>query len=89
MTWGAVDQLAKGREYQLHSKVVEHIKDRNPDATLRVGLGEHLATRHARTDSWSEAHQTGQPDLTVISGLPNGFQEDYQLTLKTPTGKPG
>ena len=62
MTWGEVDQLASGREDQLHYKVVKLIRDRYPDATLTAGLGEHLTTRHARMDSWSKGYKTEQPD---------------------------
>ena len=86
MTWGEVDQLATGREDQLHYKVVKHIRDRYPDAILNAGLGEHLTTRHARMDSWSKGYKTGQPDLTVIRGLPNGFQDVLTIELKNPNG---
>ena len=58
MTWGEVDQLASGREDQLHYKVVKHIRDRYPDATLNAGLGEHLTTRHTRMDLWSKGYKT-------------------------------
>ena len=53
MPCGEVDKLATGRDDRLHYKVVQHIRDRDPDATLTAGLGEHLTTRHARMDSWS------------------------------------
>ncbi len=83
MTWGEVDQLASGREDQLRYKVVKHIRDRYPDATLNAGLGEHLTTRHARMDSWSKGYKT---DLTVIRGLPNGFQYVLATEFKNPNG---
>ena len=87
MNWGEVDKLAEGREDQLHYKVVKHIRDRYPDATLNAGLGEHLTTRHARMDSWRKGYQQGQPDLTVIRGLPNGFQDVLAIEFKNPNGK--
>ena len=88
MTWGEVDQLASGREDQLHYKVVKHIRDRYPDGTLNAGFGEHLTTRHARMDSWSKGYKTGQPDLTIIRGLPNGFQDVLvSIEFKNPNGK--
>ena len=87
MTWGEVDQLATGREDQLHYKVVEHIRYRYPDATLNAGLGEHLTTRHARMDSWSKGYKTGQPDLTITRGLPNGFQHVLAIEFKNQNGK--
>ncbi len=36
-----VDQLAQGREDQLHYKVVKRIRDRYTDVTLNAGLGEY------------------------------------------------
>jgi hypothetical protein len=87
MTWAEVDQLASGREDQLHYKVVKRIRDRYPDATLTAGLGEHLTTRHARMDSWSKGYKTGQPDLTIIRGFPNGFQDVLAIEFKNPNGK--
>jgi prophage antirepressor-like protein len=87
MTWVQVNELAEGREDELHYKVVKHIRARYPDATLNAGLGEHLTTRHARMDSWSKGYSAGQPDITVIRGLPNGFQDALAIELKNPNGK--
>ncbi len=89
MTWGEVDQLATGREDQLPYKFVKHIRDRYPDTTLNAGLGEHLTTRHARMDSWSKGYKTGQPDLTVTRGLPNGFQDVLTIEFKNQTEQGG
>ena len=38
-------------------------------------------------DSWSKGYKTGQPDLTVIRCLPNGFQDVLAPEFKNPNGK--
>jgi prophage antirepressor-like protein len=87
MQWAEVDRLAEGREDELHYKVAKHIRARYPDAKLNPGLGEHLTTHHARMDSRSKGYDKGQPDITVIRGLPNGFQDVLAIELKNPNGR--
>ena len=86
LEWSQVHDLAKGMEDQLHYRVVKHIRDRYPNATLNAGLGEHLTTEHARMDSWCKGYTSGQPDLQVIWGLPNGLQGALAIEFKNPNG---
>jgi prophage antirepressor-like protein len=81
-----VEQLAEGKEDELHYDVVKHIKNRYPDAVLQAGLGEHLVTLHARIDATSKGYRKGQPDLTILRGLPNGFQDVLAVEFKNPDG---
>jgi len=85
--WKEVKRLAQGREDELHYRVVEHIKKRYPDATINAGIGEHLTTDHARMDAYLKGYTGGQPDIIVIRGLPNGFQDVLAIELKNPNKK--
>jgi len=85
--WKEVKRLAQGREDELHYRVVEHIKKRYPDATINAGIGEHLTTDHARMDAYLKGYAGGQPDIIVIRGLPNGFQDVLAIELKNPNKK--
>ena len=68
-----VYEFANGREDRLHYDVVKHIETKYPDAVSQAGLGEHLATLHVRIDASNKGYTQGQPDLTIIRRLPNGF----------------
>ena len=76
--------MAEGREDELHYRVTQHIKHRYPDATINAGIGEHLTTDHARMDAYLKGYTGGQPDIIVIRGLPNGFQDVLAIELKNP-----
>lgn len=82
--WKEVKRLAEGKEDQLHYQVIEHIRKRYPDAIINAGLGEHLTTDHARMDAYLKGYTGGQPDIIVIRGLPNGFQDVLAIELKNP-----
>lgn len=82
--WIEVQKLAEGREDELHYKVVKHIKHRYPDTTIHAGIGEHLTTDHARMDAYLKGYTAGQPDITILCGLPNGFQDVLAIELKNP-----
>ena len=82
-----VRRLAEGREDKLHDRVVERIKKQYPDAIINAGVGEHLTTDHARMDAHLKGYTGGQPDITVIRGLPNGFQDVLAIELKNPNKK--
>ena len=81
-----VQTFANGREDRLHYDIVEHIKTRYPDAVLHAGLGEHLTTLHARIDATYKGYKPGQPDITILKGLPNGFQDVLAIEVKNPNG---
>ena len=85
--WTEVNRLSEGREDELHYKVVKHIKKQYPDVTINAGLGEHLTTDHARMDAYLKGYIGGQPDIIVIRGLPNGFQDVLAIELKNPNKK--
>jgi len=85
--WKEVKRLAEGREDELHYRVTEHIKRRYPDAIVIAGIGEHLTTDHARMDAYLKGYTGGQPDILVIRGLPNCFQDVLAIELKNPNKK--
>ena len=82
-----VEQFADGREDRLHYDVVKHVKTRYPDAVLLAGLGEHLTTLHSRMDATNKGYTSGQPDIMILRGLPNGFQDVLAIEFKNPNGK--
>ena len=84
ITKDEAQEFANGREDRLHYDIVQHIKTRYPDAVLQAGLGEHLTTAHARIDAANKGYTAGQPDITILRGLPNGFQDVLAIELKNP-----
>ena len=64
--------------------MVRHISTTYPDATINAGIGEHLTTDHARMDARLKGYVGGQPDITIIRGLPNGFHDVMAIELKNP-----
>jgi len=85
--WGEVKKLAVGREDELHYAIANHIRKQYPDATINAGIGEHLTTDHARMDAYLKGYTGGQPDMIIIRGLPNGFQDVLAIELKNPNKK--
>jgi hypothetical protein len=85
--WKEVERLAEGREDKLHYDVVKHIRKQYPDAMILPGLGEHFTTDHARMDARLKGYTGGQPDLMLVRGLPNGFQNVLAVELKNPNKK--
>ncbi len=73
---------ARGREYVLHYDVVEHIETRYSDAIVQSGFGEYLATTPAAFDAQLKGYTAGPPDITILRGLPNGFQDGLALVQK-------
>ena len=70
-------------EMDLHSKVVELIRNFYPDALLVPGLGENQDTSEKRINSWKKGYQRGQPDLIILN-----YHNDYQglcIEFKSPT----
>ena len=86
ITKDEAQEFANGREDRIHYDIVEHIKTRYPDAVLQAGIGEHLTTQHARIDATNKGYTAGQPDITVLRGLPNGFQDALAIEFKNPNG---
>ena len=70
-------------EMDLHSKVVELIRNFYPNAIMVPGLGENQDTPEKRINSWKKGYQRGQPDLIVLD-----YHKDYQglcIEFKSPT----
>ena len=70
-------------EMDLHSKVVELIRNFYPDALLVVSLGESQDTSEKRIDSWKKGYQRGTPDLMLLN-----YHKDYSglcIEFKSPT----
>ena len=70
-------------EMDLHSKVVELIRNFYPDALLVPGLGENQDTSEKRINSWKKGYTRGQPDLMILN-----FHKDYRglcIEFKSPT----
>ena len=70
-------------ETDLHSKVVELIRNFYPDSLLVPGLGENQDTPEKRIDSWKKGYMRGQPDLMILN-----YHKDYKglcIEFKSPT----
>ena len=70
-------------EMDLHSKVVELIRNFYPNALLVPGLGENQDTPDKRINSWKKGYQRGQPDVMIPD-----FHKDYKglcIEFKSPT----
>ena len=70
-------------EMDLHSKVVELIRNFYPIAIMVPGLGENQDTPDKRINSWKKGYMRGQPDLMILD-----FHKDYKglcIEFKLPT----
>lgn len=86
ITKDEVNELAEGREDKLHYDIITYIKKKYPDAITIAGLGEHLTTVHSRIDATNKGYKKGQPDIMIIRGLTNGFQDILAIEIKNPNG---
>jgi anti-repressor protein len=84
-----VRQLAieNDREDDLHYRIKDHIEKQYPDVQPLPGLGEHLTTKHAGLDARLKGYTKGQPDITLLRKLPNGFHDVLAIELKNPNKK--
>ena len=70
-------------EMDLHTKVVELIRNFYPNSLLVPGLGENQDTSEKRINSWKKGYMRGQPDLMILD-----FHKDYKglcIEFKSPT----
>ena len=70
-------------EMDLHSKIVELIRNFYPDALLVPGLGENQDTSEKRINSWKKGYMRGQPDLMILN-----YHKDFRglcIEFKSPT----
>ena len=70
-------------EMDLHSKVVQLIRNFYPDAIMVPGLGENQDTPYKRINSWKKGYLRGTPDLMILN-----YHKDYNglcIEFKSPT----
>ena len=70
-------------EMDLHSKVVELIRNFYPEVIMVPGLGENQDTPEKRINSWKKGYMRGQPDLMILD-----YHKDYKglcIEFKSPT----
>ena len=70
-------------EMDLHSKVVQLIRNFYPDAIMVPGLGENQDTPEKRINSWKKGYLRGTPDLMILN-----YHKDYNglcIEFKSPT----
>ena len=70
-------------EMDLHSKVVNLIRNFYPDAIMVPGLGENQDTPEKRINSWKKGYLRGQPDLMILN-----YHKDFNglcIEFKSPT----
>jgi prophage antirepressor-like protein len=72
-------------EFDLHTKVVNFLKNQYPESLFSAGLGELQDTVQKRIKSSKMGYQKGMPDLTInnLHSKYNGFVIEF----KTPNGK--
>ena len=70
----------------MHYDVAEHTKSRYPHAFVQAGLGEHLTRKPAGLNVQLKGYTAGQPDITSLRGLSNGFQDVLAIEFKNPNG---
>ena len=70
-------------EMDLHSKVVELIRNFYPDSILVPGLGESQDTSEKRISSWKKGYMRGQPDLMVLNY--HNYYKGLCIEFKSPT----
>ena len=70
-------------EMDLHSKVVELIRNFYPDALLVASLGENQDTSEKRINSWKKGYQRGTPDLMILNY--HTYYRGLCIEFKSPT----
>jgi prophage antirepressor-like protein len=80
-----VKLLAKG-ETKLHYQIITHIRNKYPDIITIAGLGEYQEYDYQRMDAYLKGYNGGQPDITLLKKLKNGFTDVVAIELKNPNG---
>ena len=70
-------------EMDLHSKVVELIRNVYPNAIMVPGLGENQDTPDKRINSWKKGYMRGQPDLMILDY--HKYYKGLCIEFKSPT----
>ena len=71
-------------ENDLHTKVVDYIRNFHPEAKMAAGLGEFQTTSYLRIEGYKKGYQKGTADLTILNK-----HLDYSglcLEFKNPKG---
>ena len=71
-------------EYDLHTKVVNFIKNRHPKALIIATLGENQINNNIRLKSYNMGYQKGSPDL-IIQNLHKDYS-GFVIEFKSPKG---
>ena len=71
-------------EYDLHTKVVNFLKNQYPDSLFTASLGENQDTAVKRLKSYKMGYLKGSPDL-LINNLHKEYR-GYAIEFKTPKG---
>jgi len=72
-------------EYDLHTKTVDFIRHRYPNAILNASLGENQDTSNKRIKSFCQGYEAGAPDLMIMN-----LHKKYSglvIEFKSPTGQ--
>ena len=77
-------QMRLMNEFDLHTQVVQFIRNYHSEAIICAGLGENQVTEKMRIDSWRKGYQKGQPDLLILNK--HKKYTGFALELKSPTG---
>jgi hypothetical protein len=80
-----VKSLAKG-ETKLHYQIIKPIRNKYPDIITIAGLDEYQEYDYQRTDAYLKGYNSGQPDITLLKKLNNGFTDAVAIELKNPNG---
>ena len=70
-------------EMDLHSKVVELIRNFYPEVIMVPGLGENQDTPEKRINSWKKGYMRGQPDLMILNY--HKYYKGLCIEFKSPT----
>ena len=70
-------------EMDLHSKVVELIRNFYPGAIMVPGLGENQDTPDKRINIWKKGYMRGQPDLMILDY--HKYYKGLCIEFKSPT----
>ena len=70
-------------EFDLHTKVVQYIREFYPNAIIVAGLGELQDTPQKRINSWKKGYTKGQSDIMITNYHP--LYSGFCLEFKSPT----
>ncbi len=66
--------------------MIKHIRAKYPDIITIAGFGEYQEYDYQRMDACLKGYNGGQPDITLLKKLNNGFTDVVAIELKNPNG---